>query len=228
MSVQTFIADDHEMVLDGLRLILETMGSYRVIGMATNGRDAVEGILKTRPHLAIIDMVMPGMNGTEVTREVRGHRCAAKILILSMKGDLGTVREAMAAGANGYMLKEAAGDDLLAALPALLAGRRVLSPSIREAMLEAQFAGSEGVPQSPSPRLSPREKEVLSLVVAGRTSAEISVQLGLSASTVDTYRSRIMTKLQVNSLAALIRFAIQHDIENSQSIAGHPISKQSP
>ncbi len=176
-----------------------------------DGSAAVEEILALGPDLAIVDLIMPKMNGIEVAHELRSRRCTAKILILSMVSDPQMIRRALAAGADGYVLKEADGEELLEALDTIITGRRFLSPTIRDAILEAQVDVVAPI-GSPLDLLSPREREILPLVVQGFTSSEIGHRLGLAASTVDTYRSRIMAKLQVDSLANLVRFVILHDI----------------
>lgn len=215
MAISVFIADDHGIVLDGLRLLLETTGRYQVVGAAMDGPTAVEEILTLHPDLAIVDIILPGLNGTEITRQIRAHQVPTKILILSMVSDTKFIRATLAAGANGYVLKESASGELLEAIPIVLAGRRFLSPIIRDAILEAQIYAPEAEAQSPFDQLGPREREILPMLVQGYTSAEIGNRLGLAASTVDTYRSRIMAKLQVDSFAELIRLAIQHDIGTS-------------
>ena len=215
MAISVFIADDHGIILDGLRLLLETTGRYQVVGAAMDGPTAVEEILTLHPDLASVDRIMPGLHGTEITRQVRAHQCPTKILILSMVSDTKIIRATLAAGADGYVLKESASGELLDAIPIVLAGRRFLSPTIRDAILEAQINTPEAEAQSPFDQLGPREREILPMLVEGYTSAEIGNRLGLAASTVDTYRSRIMAKLQANSFAELIRMAIQHDIGTS-------------
>jgi DNA-binding NarL/FixJ family response regulator len=132
-----------------------------------------------------------------------------------MVNDAKIIRATLAAGADGYVLKESASGELLEAIPIVLAGRRFLSPTIRDAILEAQINAPEAEARSPFDQLGPREREILPMLVEGCTSAEIGNRLGLAASTVDTYRSRIMAKLQANSFAELIRMAIQHDIDTS-------------
>lgn len=213
MTISVFLADDHAIVRDGLRALLDAQPDMAVVGDAANGRDAVRQVLHLRPAVAIVDIAMPEMNGLEAVRQIRQACPASQAIILSMHATSEHIYEALQAGALGYVLKESAGTEVVAAVRAVHGGRRFLSPRIADSVVETFLHG--GIAESgasPLARLSSREREVLQLVAEGRSSAEIAETLFLSPKTVETYRSRLMQKLGVPNLAGLIRFAVQHGL----------------
>lgn len=213
MAITIFLADDHTVVRDGLRLLLEAHSEFNVIGDADNGRDAVQYVLQHCPNIAILDIAMPGLNGIEATRQILEHSSETRVIILSMHSSSGHIFRALQAGAYGYLLKASAGSEVVAAIRAVQAGRRYLSQKISEIVLEDYLSQREiAEAQSPLSHLSPREREILQLVVEGRSSQEIAASLSLSPNTVDTYRSRLMQKLGINDLPSLVKFAIRHGI----------------
>ncbi len=211
MSIKVFIADDHAMVREGLRLILEAERDISVIGEAADGRQAVRLIQRLAPDVAIMDISMPKLNGIEATYQILNSKTFTRIIILSMHSSKEHIFRALEAGALGYLLKESAGKELVKAIRAVYAGNRFLSDRISQTVIEdyihQRIADSE---ESPIKRLSPREREVLQLVVEGKSSAEIASNLFLSPKTVETYRSRLMHKLGIKDLPGLVKFAIQH------------------
>lgn len=211
MSIKVFIADDHAMVREGLRLILEAERDLSVIGEAADGRQAVRLIQRLAPDVVIMDIAMPILNGIEATEQILNSKTFTQIIILSMHATKEHIFRALEAGAKGYLLKESAGKELVKAIRAVYAGNRFLSDRISQTVIEdyihQRTADSE---ESPIKRLSPREREVLQLVVEGKTSAEIASNLFLSPKTVETYRSRLMHKLGIKDLPGLVKFAIQH------------------
>lgn len=209
MTITVFIADDHAVLREGLVFVLQSDTDVRVIGMASNGRDAVREVARLRPDVVLLDISMPEMNGVEAARQIRKRSPATRIVILSMHATSEHVFHALQAGAHGYLLKESAGSELVAAVRAVHAGRRYLSPKVAE-IVAGQIAQPPG--KSPVTRLSRREREILQLVAEGCSSREIAARLNLSPKTVDTYRSRLMQKLKITDVAGLIKFAIRHGI----------------
>ncbi|GAB4513341.1 MAG: response regulator transcription factor [Anaerolineae bacterium] len=213
MPIRVLLADDHTIVRDGLRMILEAQGDVRVVAEASDGREAVEQAQATRPDVVIIDIAMPSLNGIDATERIRSSCPDTQVIILSMHATSEHVFRAFRAGAQGYLLKESAGREVVEAVRAVHAGRRYLSAQIAEALAEDETALRAGLEAaSPLDRLSPREREILQLVVEGKSSAEIAEMLCLSQKTVETYRSRLMQKLGIHDLPGLVKFAIQHGL----------------
>jgi DNA-binding NarL/FixJ family response regulator len=210
MTITVFLADDHRVLRDGLRILLESQEDIQVVGDAENGNKAIEGILSAEPNVAVMDITMPELNGIDAAQVIHKTLPETGIVILSIHSDLEHVFRALQAGAQGYLLKESAGSEVISAVRAVYLGRRYLSPSIRDAVTEAYMHNRHV--QSPLELLSLREREVLQLTVEGYSSAEIAEKLELSPKTVETYRSRLMGKLGVHDLPELVRFAIKHGI----------------
>ncbi len=213
MRVTVAIADDHRIVLESLALLLENSGPYEVVGTAKTGPETVEVLSRLHPDVAIVDLLMPEMDGVEVARHARRNGLATKILILTMVSADEMVHAALSAGVDGYITKDASSAELLEALQTIRSGHRYLSASIRDSILDRRI---ESLPlpdeQTRLDSLSERERQIFLLVVDGLTSAEIGKELGLASSTVDTYRSRLMRKLDVQSVAGLVRLAIRSGI----------------
>ena len=204
------LADDHTVVRDGLRVLLEAHADIRVIGDAANGRQAVRLALQLHPDVVIMDIAMPEMNGIEATQQIHDMSPATQVLILSMHSTTEHIFRALQAGARGYLLKDSAGAEVVEAVRAVHAGRRYLSQKIASTVLDDYI--SERSRASPLDSLSPRERQILQLVAEGKSSAEAARMLFLSPKTVDTYRSRMMQKLDIGDLPGLVKFAIQHGI----------------
>jgi DNA-binding NarL/FixJ family response regulator len=209
MAIRVFLADDHGILREGLHFLLDAHADLTVVGEAGNGREAVQQISRLRPDVVVMDIAMPELNGIEATHQIREACPAARVVILSMHSMAEHVVRAFQAGATGYLLKESIGRDLVEAIQTVYSGQRYLSPKITEVSLEAY---TNAQIQSPLERLSAREREVLQLVVEGKSSADIGVILTLSPKTVETYRVRLMRKLNIHDLPSLIRFAIQHGL----------------
>jgi DNA-binding NarL/FixJ family response regulator len=213
MSIAIFIADDHTVVRDGLRLLIETQSDMKVVSEASNGREAARQVLRTSPDVVIMDLAMPELNGVEATRQIRENCPATKVIILSMHSSSEHIFQALKAGAHGYLLKESAGMEVISAIRVVHSGKRYLSEKIGDQMIDEYIHNREIVETgSPLSKLSTREREILQLVVEGKSSAEIGRTLFISPKTVETYRSRLMQKLAISDLAGLIKFAIQHGI----------------
>lgn len=209
MTIRVLLADDHAMFRDGLKSLLAATPDIRVIAEVGNGGDAVRRIQDLKPDVALMDLSMPEVNGIEATRMLQGKCPATRVVILSMHSSSEHVFRAFAAGAAGYLLKESAGAELVAAVRAVHGGQRYVSAAIAAQQASVQAAvGRAG----PLESLSGRERQVLQLVVEGHSSAEIARRVHLSPKSVDTYRSRLMKKLGVGDVPALVKFAIQHGI----------------
>ena len=215
MTIRIVLADDHAMMRDGLKALLEVQADLNVVGVAVNGREAVDCARRLKPDVMVMDVAMPELNGIEAARRIRELLPEAKIVTLSMHGTSEHIYRALQAGALGYLLKESAGEEVVAAIRAVSAGRRYLSEKINETMISDYL--HERHTASPLERLSPRERAVLQLVVEGRTNAEIAKSVSLSVKTVETYRSRLMRKLGVEDLPALVKFAIEHGLTTLRS-----------
>lgn len=209
MKITIFLTDDHAVVREGLRLLLETQPDFEVIGEAGNGREAVRQMAQYCPDIAILDIAMPELNGIETTRQLAEVCPKTQVIILSMHVTSGHIFQALQAGARGYVLKSSVGAEVVKAVRAIKAGQRYLSPKISEQVIEAYLSQGE---ENPLARLSSREREILQLVVEGKSSAEIAKILSLAPSSVDTYRSRLMQKLDIYDLPSLVKFAIQHGL----------------
>ncbi len=213
MPLTVCLADDHKVVRDGLRMIIESKGDMTIVGEAADGRTAVRQIQKLLPDVAVLDVAMPEMNGIEAIYQIRRLSPATAVVVLSMFASSEHLFRAMKAGALGYVLKEAAADEVVAAIRSVHNGRRYLSSMLTDRVIDAYMEQrSSSIDKSPLEKLSPREREILQLVAEGNSSAGISEIVHLSAKTVETYRSRLMKKLKINSLSSLIKFAVQHGI----------------
>ena len=212
LVITVFLADDHAVVRDGLRVLLETQPDISVIGDAADGRDAVHQVARLCPDVAIIDIAMPELNGIEATRRI-GEVCpSSQVIILSMHSTNEHVFRAMKAGARGYLLKESAGAEVVSAVRAVHSNHRYLSQKLTDSLIDDYLHQRRATDVSPLARLSSREQEVLQLVVEGKSSAEVGEILSLSFKTVETYRSRLMQKLGISDLPSLVKFAVQHGL----------------
>lgn len=212
MKITVLLADDHAVVRDGLRVLLQQSADIRVVGEAADGRDAVQLAQELKPDVVIMDITMRELNGIEAARLLREHCPATRVVMLSMHSNSEHVFRALEAGASGFVVKESAGEEVAAAVRAAHAGQRYLSRAI--AALESTLQSRSGR-ASPLDSLSARERDVLQLVAEGRTSAEIAATISLSPKTIETYRVRLMKKLRVNSVADLVKFAIEHGLTPS-------------
>jgi len=213
MSITVFLADDHAVVRDGLRFLLDAQPDIQVIGDAANGRDAMDQVPKLCPDVVVMDIAMPELNGIESTRRLVESCPSVRVIILSMHCTSEHIFRALQAGAQGYLLKESAGIEVADAVRMVHAGRRYLSAAISDRLIDDYVRQRQAAEaKSPLARLSPREWEILQLVVEGESSAHIAETLCLSPKTVETYRSRLMAKLGIGDLPSLVKFAIQHGL----------------
>jgi DNA-binding NarL/FixJ family response regulator len=213
MTISIVLADDHRIVREGLRALLERHEDLKVTGEAADGHEAVRLAQTLKPDVIIMDISMPVLNGIEATQQVLGVSPSTRVIILSMYSTSEHIFRAFKAGAQGYLLKESAGADVVNAVRAVREGKRYLTEKIADAILD-DFIHQRSLAESESPvsRLSARERHILQLVVEGKSSSEIGSQLFISPKTVETYRSRIMHKLSINDVPGLVKFALQHGL----------------
>ncbi len=204
MTQRILIADDHTIVRDGLKGVLLGQG-FEIAAEASNGREAVDLSRKLRPHIAILDIAMPLLNGIDAAREIAGACPNTKTILLTMYKERQFILEALRAGIKGYVLKTQAAADLVNAIHAALAGETYLSPGVSDSIVQAALTKD-----SPAlDPLTPREREVLQLIAEGKSNKEVSQQLGMSVKTVESHRRNVMTKLDIHETAGLVRHAIK-------------------
>jgi len=221
MPFDVLLVDDHKIMRDGIKAILNRSTEFRVVGEAENGTDAVQFVKKFRPQLVLMDIGLPGLNGVETTAEILRYQTDCKIVILSMYDDEHSVVSAVRSGARAFILKRASDNDLLEALRMVAAGGMYLSPQVSDRLLTRIQKGdleARGVPKVLE-SLSPREVQVLRLVADGKTSKEIAVLLDLREQTVRSYRKTMMKKLGVNNVAGLTQLALSSGL--TQAARGH-------
>jgi DNA-binding NarL/FixJ family response regulator len=211
-SVRILIADDHEVVRKGIAAQISQHPGWQVIAEATNGRDAVELALRLTPELIVLDFSMPELNGLAAARRILAGLPGARILILTVHDSEQVVREVLAAGAQGYVLKSDAGQTLLAALEALRDGRTFFTPKVGKMVLDGYLRNPAAADSPPAWALSAREREIVQLLAEGKSNKEVATALGISVKTAETHRSNIMRKSGFASLADLVRYAIRNRI----------------
>jgi two-component system, NarL family, response regulator NreC len=207
--IRIVIVDDHAVVRSGLKLLLEGQEDLEVVGEAGDARTAVFEVRAQKPDVILMDVVMPTGSGIEATPAVLKEAPGAKVLILSMQDDPAYVREAFAAGASGYVLKEAADAELVAAVREVAAGQRYVHPTLGARLVAAEADERARAEEDP---LSEREHEILRLLALGHTNQEIASQLYLSVRTVETHRAHIMQKLRISTRAELVRYALERGV----------------
>jgi len=207
-KIRVLLADDHKMVRQGFRLILNSQEDMEVVGEAGNGHEAIELARTLRPDVLVMDVTMPELNGIEATRRIRDISPLIRVLALSVHRESVYVREIIRAGAEGYLLKESADQELLASVRAVARGNSYMSPEVSGAILKDYRRHAT----NPLDVLSAREREILQLIAEGKTNKDIATLLGLSIYTVDGHRTRIMDKLDLHSVGELVRFAMRHGL----------------
>lgn len=211
--IRLILVDDHALVRDGVSRLLEAQPDMRVMGSFGDGDAAVRFAAREEPDVAIVDIAMPYANGIEITRRLRDASPATDVLVLSMHSNPEYVHQALLAGALGYVAKESAGPVLVEAIRTVHAGRRYFSDSLGHEALHRYHLSTEK--RDPLGSLSARELQVLRYTVEGRTIAETAILLGVSPKSVETYRSRLMAKLELEDLPALVKFAIRHGLTSA-------------
>ena len=210
MTIKVLIADDHGVVAEGLRFVVEAQPDMEVIACLQDSREAVRRSIETHPDVVLMDHAMPLLNGAEATHLIRERCPETHVIILSMYSNRVHVLRALQAGATGYVVKKSAAKEVVDAIRVVHQGGRYLSKELADSVIDqaVQKTGSE----DPLERLSSRERQVLQMLAEGHAVAHIAATLSLSPKTVETYRARMMEKLDIHDFATLVRFAIQHGI----------------
>lgn len=206
------LADDHIVVRQGLRALLETEPDFRIVSEAGDGPEAVHLVERLQPDVLVLDLMLPGLSGLEVTRLVSQSSPKTRVLILSMYADEAYVLRALKNGAAGYVLKDSSAADLVQAVREVACGRRYLSPPLSERAIERYAQRAEGVTEDSYEMLTTREREVLHLAAEGHTGAEIAARLGISPRTAETHRANLMHKLGIHTQTDLVRYALRRGI----------------
>lgn len=211
--IRVVLADDHHLVRQGIRSILEHAEDVEVVAEAADGHEAIQLVRQLQPDVIVLDIAMPLLNGIQVTEQIRSLGLATRVVILSMYGDDTLVRRVLRQGAFGYLLKRSVAEELLLAIRAASQGEHYLSPTVSRAILNDFLEGQTGEADiDPFDRLSPRERQVLQLLAEGHTNTSIAQQLIISTKTVEKHRANLMLKLNVQDLAGLIRIAMKHGL----------------
>jgi DNA-binding NarL/FixJ family response regulator len=210
-TARILIADDHELVRRGLKGMLSDVPGWSVVAEAADGRRAAELARQHRPDIAILDLTMPELNGLDATRSILAATPQTRVLILTAHESEQLIREVLAAGAQGYVLKSDAGRILVRAVEALLEGRAFFTSKVAQLVLEGFLRGGTAA-QAPAGALSGREREIVQLLAEGRSNKEVARALGISVKTAETHRSNIMRKMQFDSLSDLVRYAVRNKI----------------
>lgn len=212
MSVKIILADDHRIMREGLRALLEKQPGMEVIAEAEDGRTTVDLAHDLKPDVVVIDISMPDLNGIDATRQIISASPRIKVIALSMHSDRKFVREMLAAGASGYLLKDSAFEELGAALAAVINNQTYLSPKIADTVVRDYLGKIDTTESKTSPTLTHREREVLQLLAEGRTTKEIASKLCVSIKTIETHRKQIMEKVGLKSVAELTKYAIREGL----------------
>jgi DNA-binding NarL/FixJ family response regulator len=213
MHIKILLADDHRIVRDGIEALFSDEAWLSVVGSASTGLEAIQKSRELQPDVIIMDIAMPEMNGIEACQQILQTQPSTKIIMLSMHSTSEHIYRAFQAGAKGYLLKDSAGDELINAIRAVQSGERYITQRIASTILDSYlFQKAKNSESTPLNLLSQREREVLQLVAEGYSSKEIALKLSLSTRTTETYRSRIMQKLELHDLPSLIHFCIENGI----------------
>lgn len=210
--VRVLLADDHRILREGIRALIEDQGDMEVVGEAEDGQATVKMVAQLQPDVVVMDIAMPMLNGLEATRQIRRDFPQVKVLILTMHENEEYIRQVLAAGALGYVLKDAAARDLLGAIRTVYQGEAVLSPAITRLVIEDYLRWGDIRPEDVTDGLTAREREILQLIAEGYTNKEIAGILSLSVKTVQSHRTNLMNKLDLHDRGELIKYAIQKKI----------------
>jgi two-component system response regulator NreC len=216
MGIRIILADDHKIIRDGLRSLIDKDPGMEVIAEAEDGRTAVRLALNLVPDVVVMDIAMPALNGIEAASQIIAALPKAKVIALSMHADKRYVVEMLKAGASGYLLKDSAFEELAHAIKTVLEGRTYLSPLVTEILIDDYLHLSQQADQSVFTILSSREREVLQLLAEGNSTAQIAERLHVSIKTVETHRQHIMNKLNLHSVAELTKYAIREGLTSLQ------------
>ena len=218
--MRVLLADDHTLVRAGIRALLAALPDVEVVGEVSDGQAALQLLLATKPDIAFLDIGMPGLNGIEVAERATRELPSTRVVMLSMHNTPGHVARALKAGVCGYLLKDAAADELPVLLRAVMSGETYLSPAIAKHVVDGYLQAREGPasdgPPSELDRLTPRQREILQLVAEGRSTKEVAQVLDLSIKTVEAHRGQIMARLEIRDVPGLVRFAIRSGLVTSE------------
>ena len=212
MTITILLADDHQMIREGLRALLERQGDMKVVAEADNGRAAVAMALKHKPSVAVLDLAMPELNGIDAARQITAANAGTRVVILSVHADRRFVTESLRAGASGYVLKDSAFDDLAHAVRVAAEDQTYLSPAVARTVVEDYLGRSPRRRSSAFVVLTSRERQILQLLAEGRSAKNIATDLGVSIKTIETHRANIMKKLGLHSVAELTKYAIREGL----------------
>lgn len=212
MSTRIILADDHKIIRDGLRSLIEKEEGLEIAAEAENGRIAVDKAVTLSPHVVIMDIAMPDLNGMEATRQIIAAVPHCKVIALSMHADKLYIMEMLKAGASGYMLKDCAYEELVLAIHTVLKNRTYLSPAVAETVIDAYRLQLQQDKESAFSILTSREREVLQLLAEGSSTGHMATELHLSVKTIETHRQNIMAKLNINNVALLTKYAIREGL----------------
>ena len=215
MSIRIVLVDDHAILRQGLQSLLAQEHDIEVVAEVTDGRQAIAVAQEKTPHVMVMDLAMPGMNGVEATRRITSESPKTKVLCLSMHAEEQFVLAALRAGASGYLLKGASSEELVRAIRALADGHKYVSPAISETVLGALCTTAPANHGSSLSRLTAREREILQLLAEGHSTKEIALHLDVSAKTVATHRENLMKKVEIETIAGLTKYAIRHGLTTS-------------
>ncbi|WP_296447677.1 response regulator [Rhodoferax sp. UBA5149] len=207
-----YLVDDHQIMREGLRALLEARG-HHVVGESADPTEALADLLRLRPEVLLLDLNLGGRSGLELLTELQRRRLPTRCIVLTMSGQPRQVAEALRMGASAYVLKGSAGSDLMSAIDAAVQGKKYLGADVADLAMQVYTQQDK---EDPLSTLSPRERQIIIMVVNGQSSAEIGLKLHLSPKTVATYRSRLMAKLGVSDVPGLVRLAIRHKLIDSE------------
>jgi DNA-binding NarL/FixJ family response regulator len=216
MKTRILLADDHAILREGLRNLLQTQPDFQVVGEASDGHGAVAMVAELAPHLVIMDISMPDLNGIDATRRIVANASGVKVLALSMHADRRFMTEMLRAGASGYLLKKSSATELLTAVRTVIHGQVYLSPDVAEFVVDGYVRHAAPEAGVAFNVLSSREREVLQMVAEGHTTKEIAGQLYVSVKTIEAHRSQIMSKLHIHHIAGLTKFAINEGLTSPE------------
>ena len=217
MSIRIILADDHQLFREGLRSLLKDEADIKVVAEVADGHAAVQQTSELKPDVVIMDITMPGLNGIEATQRIASQIPDTKVIALSVHSDARFVEGMLKAGASGYLLKDCASDELIKAIRVVVSGHVYLSPAISDSVVQSFSPGTQAKARLSLDLLTPREREVLQLVVEGAPSKQIATKLNISTKTVDSHRHNIMETLNLHSVAELTKFAISQGLTSLEN-----------
>ena len=211
-KLDVLVADDHDIVRRGLRDLIEKQPGWKVVGEATNGREAVEKVKQLKPDVSILDISMPALDGLEAARQIVASGSSTKVLILTMHHSDPLIQQMLKAGVRGYVMKSDAASELVQAVEALHRNRTFFTSKVPQVFLDGREKPAKTDGQGHALRLTPRQREIVQLLAEGKNSREIAAALGTTFKTVETHRANIMRRLECHSVTELVRYAIRNDL----------------